>query len=117
LQQEVQAESLFVTAGGRMRELNFSVRHHMSLDAARARLAETVRDAQTQLGGMIHRVEWSADRSAVTLAGMGFTGRVWVDSEEAHAVIDVPLLGRLLASPLVTVLKGQLEQRFKQLPG
>ena len=34
-------------------------------------------------------------RSAVTLAGMGFTGKVWVDGEEAHAVNDVPLLGRV----------------------
>ena len=99
-----------------MRELNFSVRHHMSLDAARQRLEETVRDAQAQLGSLIHRVEWSADRSAVTLAGLSFTGKVWVDGEEAHAVIDVPLLGRLLASPVVTGLRGHLERRFKQLP-
>jgi endonuclease V-like protein UPF0215 family len=100
-----------------MQELNFSIRHHMSLDAARTRLEETVRDTQTQFGSMIHRVEWSADRNTVTLAGIGFTGKVWVDGEEVHAVIDVPLLGTLLASPLVTGLKGLLERRFKQLPG
>jgi hypothetical protein len=42
---------------------------------------------------------------------------VWVDAQEVHAVVDVPLLGQLLASPLLAGLKGMLEKRVvKQLP-
>jgi hypothetical protein len=101
-----------------MSELNLSVKHHLTLDEARRRLEESVRDLQARFGSMIHTVEWSPDRSGVGLTGAGFTGRVWVDATEVHAVVDVPLLGRLLGSPVVAQLKGLLEQRFhKQLPG
>jgi hypothetical protein len=99
-------------------ELNLSVKHHLTPDEACRKLEETVREAQARFGAMIHTVEWSPDRSAVSLSGTGFSGRVWVDAQEAHAVVDVPILGRLLASPLVTGLKGMLENKFqKQLPG
>jgi hypothetical protein len=101
-----------------MSELNLSLRHHRTLDDARVRLEETVREAQARFGAMIQKVEWSPDRNSVTLSGTGFTGRVWVDAQEVHAVVDVPLLARLLATPVVKELKGLLEERFtKQLPG
>jgi hypothetical protein len=101
-----------------MSELNLSLKHHRTLEEARARLEETVRDVQTRFGGMIHKVDWSPDRNSVTLAGTGFTGRVWVDAQEVHAVEEVPILGQLFAAPVVASLKGLLEQRFpKQLPG
>ena len=101
-----------------MSELNLSVRHHRTLEEARARLEETVRDVQARFGGMIQKVDWSPDRNTVTLTGTGFTGRVWIDPQDVHAVVDVPLLGQLFASPIVASLKGMLEQRFpKQLPG
>ncbi len=101
-----------------MSELNLSLKHHRTLDEARAGLEQTVREAQARFGGMIHRVDWSADRNTVTLAGTGFTGRVWVDAQEVHAVVDVPFLGQLLGNTVMGGLKGLLEQRFpKQLPG
>jgi hypothetical protein len=101
-----------------MSELNLSVKHHLTLEQARLRLEQMVRDAQGRFGAMIQKVEWSPDRNSVNLIGTGFTGRVWVDSLEVHAVVDVPILGQLFASPIVTGLKGMLEQRFpKQLPG
>jgi len=100
-----------------MSELNLSLKHHRTLDEARMRLEETVRHAQARFGGMIQTVDWSADRTNVRLTGAGFTGRVWVDAQEVHAVVDVPFLGQLLASPLVAGLKGLLEMRFpRQLP-
>ena len=45
-----------------MSELNLSVRHHRTLEEARARLEETVRDVQGRFGGMIQKVDWSPDR-------------------------------------------------------
>ncbi len=101
-----------------MSELNLSVKHHVTQEQARARLEQAMRDAQGRFGGMLHRVDWSPDRNSVNLAGTGFTGRVWVDAAEVHAVVDVPILGQLFAGPIVTGLKGMLEQHFpKQLPG
>jgi hypothetical protein len=100
-----------------MSELNLSLKHHRTLDEARRGLEDTVREAQARFGAMIQKVDWSPDRNSVSLTGTGFTGRVWVDAQEVHAVVDVPLLGQLLASPLVAGLKGILEKRVvKQLP-
>ncbi len=99
-----------------MSELNFSLKHHRTLPEARAQLEQTVRDAQARFGGLIHKVEWSPDRNGVSLSGTGFTGRVWVDPEMAHALVDLPLLGALLGGPMLTGLRGLLESNFKQLP-
>ncbi len=76
-----------------------------------------MRDAQARFGGLIHKAEWSADRNGVVLSGAGFTGRIWLDSEMAHAIVDLPLLGALLGAPMLTGLRGLLENNFKQLPG
>ena len=101
-----------------MSELNLSLKHHRTLDEARARLEESVRQAQAQFGAMIQRVEWSSDRNHVHLAGTGFTARVWVDPSHVHAVVDVPILASLLGAPVVAGLKGLLENNFqKRLPG
>jgi hypothetical protein len=105
-----------VSPGAKMSELNFSLKHHRTLPEARASLEQTVRDAQTRFGGLIHKVEWSPDRNGVALSGAGFTGRVWVDAEMAHAIVDLPLLGALLGAPMLTGLRGLLESNFKQLP-
>jgi hypothetical protein len=100
-----------------MSELNLSLKHHTTIDEARRRLEQTVRDVQGRFGSLIQKAEWSADGNTVTLSGTGFTGRVWVDPQEVHALMDVPLLGQLLGSPIITELKGLLERQFgKQLP-
>ncbi len=99
-------------------ELNLTVKHHVTQEQARTRLEQAIRDVQARFGGMIQKVDWSPDRNSVSLVGTGFTGRLWVDAENVHALVDVPILGQLFASPIVAGLKGMLEQRFpKQLPG
>ncbi len=101
-----------------MSELNLSVKHGLTLDEARRRLEESVQQAQNQFGRMIQNVAWTNDRNGVTLSGTGFTAQLWVDPQEVHAIVDVPFLGRLLGSPVVSGLKGLLERRFlNQLPG
>ena len=100
-----------------MSELNFSLKHHRTLEEACLLLEQTVREAQTRFRALLQQVDWSSDHTSVMLSGTGFTGRLWVDSQEVHVVLDVPLLGRLLAAPVFTGLKGLLETRFpKQLP-
>ena len=96
--------------------LNLSVKHGRTFDGARQGLEEAVRQAQAQFGSMIHRVDWAADRSAVTLAGVGFEARLRVDAQDVHAVVDVPLLGRVFGGSLASGLKGILQKAFpKQL--
>jgi hypothetical protein len=97
--------------------INLSVQHGRTLEEARKSLETAVDKVQSQFGGMVSQVAWSADRRRVRLDGVGFWAELWVDAREVHASGDIPLLGRLLGSPVATGLKQILQQTFqKPLP-
>lgn len=94
--------------------VNLSVRHGRTLDDARQRLEQVVAEVQKNLGAVVHQTEWSADRSSARLAGIGFEARLSVDVQEVHVAIDVPLLGNILASPVVARLKEVVQDKFQK---
>jgi hypothetical protein len=94
--------------------LNLTVKHGRTLDEARAHLERAVTEIRARFGSMVHRVEWSDDRNAVKLFGPGVEAALRVDPQEVHATVDAPLLGGLLASPLLAGLKGILQENFKK---
>ncbi len=94
--------------------VRLSFKHGKTLDEARTHLASSVSQLTGQFPGIIQHVEWSEDRSSVQLAGTGFEIRMRVDPEEVHVTGDIPLLGRLLASPLMSGVKGVLERNFQK---
>ena len=76
-----------------------------------------VQEVSTQLGRMLRRVEWAADRNRVKLEGVGFWVEMWVDAQAVHATGDIPIVGRLLGSPVASRLKQIVERTLrKQLP-
>lgn len=98
--------------------IHLTLKHGRTLEEARTLLEQTVDQARSQFGLLVQRVEWSADRNCVQLAGTGFDIKMSVDAHEVHVEGDIPILGRLLAGPLVTGLKGILQRTFhKQLTG
>jgi hypothetical protein len=94
--------------------INLSVQHRRSLDEARRQLETAVHKVQGQFGALVRQVTWSADRSWVRLDGLGFWVEMWVDAQEVHASGDLPLLGRLLGSPMATGLKQIVQQTFQR---
>jgi hypothetical protein len=97
--------------------INLSVKHGRTLDEARRLLEQAVLEAQTRFGPMIQRIDWSADRSSVKLLGVGFEAEMRVDALDVHVSGDMPLLGNLLSGPMVSGLKGIIQQTFqKRLP-
>lgn len=93
---------------------NLSVKHGQTLDEARSRLEIAVGEARTRFGPLVQRVEWAADRGAVTMSGAGFTVQMHVDALEVHASCDFPLLGGLLGNNLVSGLKGIIQRVFQK---
>jgi hypothetical protein len=85
-----------------------------TLDEARRRLATAVDQVSGQLGALVRRVEWTADRNRVKLEGVGFSAELWVDPQTVHATGDVPLLGALLGRSLGPELTHILQQTFRK---
>ena len=75
---------------------------------------DAVGTAQSQFSALIQSTEWSADRDRVKMRGTGFTLEMHVDAEHVHLSADVPLLGKLLGSPLLAGVRGILEQHFQK---
>jgi len=97
--------------------MHFSIKHNRTRQDACDLLQKAVDQASSNFSTMIQRIEWSADRSSVKLFGPGAQVDLWVDDFEVHATADIPALSRLLGGPLVSGLRGVLENTFqKRLP-
>jgi len=97
--------------------INLSVKHGRSLEEARCHLEAAVHKVHSQFKALIQQVTWSADRTRVRLDGLGFWVEMWVDALEVHVSGDLPVLGRLLGSPMATALQRIVQQTFqKKLP-
>jgi hypothetical protein len=97
--------------------INLSVKHGRSLEEARSHLEAAVHKIHSQFKALIQQVTWSTDRNRVRLDGLGFWVEMWVDALEVHVSGDLPLLGRLLGSPMATALQHIVQQTFqKKLP-
>ena len=89
-----------------------SIKHGRTQDDARARLETAVNEVRARFGAMVQRVNWSADRDAVTVTGAGFVVEMRVDATEVHVSGDVPLLGALLGRPFEAGVKQIVQQTF-----
>jgi hypothetical protein len=97
--------------------VNLTVKHGQTLEEARRRLEVAVHEMTVQFGAIVHRVEWTGDRSRVKLEGAGAWAEIWVDAQDVHATGDIAVLGGLLGAPLVSGLRQILQQTFqKPLP-
>ena len=97
--------------------IKLSVQHGRTLEEAQSHLETAVHKVHSQFKTLVRQVAWSADRSRVRLDGVGFWVEMWVDAQEVHVSGDLPLLGRLLGSPVATALQRIVQQTFqKRLP-
>ena len=94
--------------------INVSMKHGRTLEEARTQLETAVHKAQAQFAALVRQATWSVDRNQVRLDGVGFWVEMWVDAEEVHASGDIPLLGRLLGSPVAAGLKQIIQQTFQK---
>jgi Putative polyhydroxyalkanoic acid system protein (PHA_gran_rgn) len=94
--------------------INLSMKHGQSLEEARSHLEMAVDKVHSRFSMLVRQVTWSADRSRVRLDGVGFWVEMWVDALEVHASGDIPLLGRMLGSPVATGLKQIIQQTFQK---
>ena len=95
-----------------MSVINLSLKHGRTQEEARGQLEKVVHEVSGRFASLVHRVDWSDDRNAVTVAGNGFEARMWVDADSFHLTGDIPLLGTLFSGPLGQALRGIAERHF-----
>ena len=97
--------------------ISLTIAHGQTLEEARRRLEQAVREVSDRLKSGIRRVEWTADRNRVKLEGPGIWVELWVDARDVHATRDIPMLGALFGGPVAAGLKQVIEHTFqKKLP-
>jgi hypothetical protein len=79
-----------------MAELNMTVKHGQTADAARANFEKGITAAHAQHGRWIRQVEWSADRKSAILSGPGYRVTLSFDDQNVYARGNVPLAFKLL---------------------
>lgn len=97
--------------------IDLTVKHGATLPEARSRLESAVDEGRKRFGPMIQRVEWSPDRDAVALSGIGFRIDMRVDAETVHVTGDVPLLAGLLGGDPAAKVRGMIESSFRKPRG
>ena len=83
-----------------MAQLNIAIDHGQTLEAARINFERAVPVAQTRFSTWIHRLEWSTDRTKVTLFGTGYAVELSYDDQKVYARGTVPLAFKLLEGPI-----------------
>ena len=94
--------------------ISLTIRHGRTKEEAVRRLEAAVHEVSTKLGFMVRRVDWAAERDRVKLEGIGFSLELWVDEQTVHVTGDVPLVGRLLGSPVASQVKAIVERTFQK---
>ena len=93
---------------------NLSVKHGQTLEQARARLDETVRDVCGRFSVLVRGVDRDAQQDLVKIRGAGFEIELRVDAQDVHLRGDTSILSSLLGNQFVTSVKGALERTFQK---
>jgi hypothetical protein len=94
-----------------MAQLNLAIDHGQTPEAARSNFERTITAAQTRHGRWIHRLDWSADRTRVTLFGPGYEVELSYDDQKVYARGTVPLAFRLLEGRVKAFIKQTLSSK------
>jgi hypothetical protein len=93
-----------------MARLNIAVDHGQTLKTVQANFERAVLAAQARFSGWVDRLDWSADRTKVTVAGTGFEVDVWYDEQKVYAHGTVPLAFKLFEGPFKTFVVRALAE-------
>ena len=74
-----------------MAELNMTVKHGQTPDAARANFEKAITAAHAEHGRWIRQVEWSADRKSAILSGPAYQVTLSFDDQNVYVRGNVPL--------------------------
>lgn len=106
--------ALVFMTGCFMSLIKLAIKHGQTADQAQQRLRTAVADVSTRFAPLIERVQWATDGRTVDVIGRGFDIQMNVDEQDVHVAGNIELLGKLLGTPLLTGIKGILQNTFQK---
>ncbi|MGP0066091.1 MAG: hypothetical protein ACLQGP_21140 [Isosphaeraceae bacterium] len=83
-----------------MARLDMAVDHGQTPEVARANFEQAIAAAQARYGKWLRRMDWSPDRTAVTVAGTGFDVEISYDERKVYARGTIPMAFKILEAPI-----------------
>jgi hypothetical protein len=93
-----------------MAELNVTVKHGLSPEAAQVNFEKSITSAQAEHPRWIKAVDWSPDRSSAILTGPGYRVTLSFDEENVYARGKIPLALKLMERPIKRFVENILER-------
>ena len=91
-----------------MARLDMAVDHGQTPEVARANFERAIDAARARYGQWVRRMDWSPDRTAVTVAGAGFDVEISYDDRKVYARGTIPTAFKLLEGPIQTFVAKAL---------
>jgi hypothetical protein len=92
-----------------MAQLDMAVEHGQTAEGARANFEKAIAAARSRYGSWIQRLEWSPDRTSVSVAGTGFDVRLSYDDRMVYARGTIPMAVKLLEGPIKAFIARALK--------
>jgi hypothetical protein len=83
-----------------MARLDMAVDHVQTPEVARANFERAITAAQARYGKWLRRMDWSPDRTAVTVAETGFDVEISDDDRKVYARGTIPMAFKILEGPI-----------------
>lgn len=94
--------------------IKLAIKHGQPIDQARERFRAAVTDITTRFAPMIRTVQWGEDGRSAAIVGRGFDIQMNVDDQDVHVAGNIEILGKLLGSPVMSGIKGILQNAFQK---
>jgi hypothetical protein len=83
-----------------MARLDMAVDHGQTPEQARANFEQAITAAQARYGKWVRKMDWSPDRTAVTVSGTGFDVEISYDDRKVYARGTIPMAFKILEGPI-----------------
>ena len=90
--------------------MDMAFAHGQTLEAARANFEQAITAAQARYAKWLRKMEWSPDRTMVTVAGPGFDVRISYDDRNVYARGTIPMAFKLLEGPIQAFVARALKK-------
>lgn len=97
-----------------MAQINRSIPHGQSLEAARVNFVRGIDQAVAEHGKHFNHVEWTEDKTSAKISGPGFALNMIVDAQSVHITGHIPFFLKFLEGPVLKSVEDYIKSSAEQ---